>query len=166
MQMQARRSNTTSNGRYYRALRPTVFRSGHAERGGSANRSCHVGGAGENEPLKQLAALGGTYRGFTALSPAFFSNPHGAFLARRRALTQMELHIGNGIWRVDMMKCPYHDTAWHTDVLELCCCFCDSDDDISYTFGLHPKPRHRTKRWGAAILLRLLHEDCEINAQE
>mgnify|MGYP000317336682 CR=1 FL=1 len=85
---------------------------------------------------KQLAARC-TYRGFTALFPAFSSNPPGAFSARRRALPPKELQTGNGVWRVDMMKCPYHDTCAEYGCPELCRCFCDSDD-ISYT-GLHPK---------------------------
>ena len=58
-----------------------------------------------------------------------------------------ELQTGNGVWRVDMMKCPYHDTCTEYGCPELCCCFCDSDD-ISYT-GLHPKLIwHRTKTLG------------------
>ena len=48
-----------------------------------------------------------------------------------------ELQTGSGVWRVDMMKCPYHDTCAEYGCPELCRCFCDSDD-ISYT-GLHPK---------------------------
>ena len=48
-----------------------------------------------------------------------------------------ELQTGNGIWRVDMMECPYHDTCTEYGCPELCRCFCDSDD-ISYA-GLHPK---------------------------
>ena len=58
----------------------------------------------------------------------------------QRALTGFapkELQTGNGVWRVDMMKCPYHDTCAEYGCPELCRCFCDSDD-ISYT-GLHPK---------------------------
>ena len=58
----------------------------------------------------------------------------------QRALTGFapkELQVCNGIWRVDMMKCPYHDTCVAYGCPELCRCFCDSDD-ISYT-GLHPK---------------------------
>ncbi|MFQ7202889.1 L-2-amino-thiazoline-4-carboxylic acid hydrolase [Waltera sp.] len=47
------------------------------------------------------------------------------------------MQTGNGVWRVDMMKCPYHDTCTEYGCQELCRCFCDSDD-ISYT-GLHPK---------------------------
>ena len=38
---------------------------------------------------------------------------------------------------MDMVKCPYHDTCAEYGYLELCRCFCDSDD-ISYA-GLHPK---------------------------
>ena len=58
-----------------------------------------------------------------------------------------ELQVGNGIRRVDMMKCPYHDTCVAYGCPELCGCFCDSDD-ISYT-GLHPKLIwHRTKTLG------------------
>ena len=44
---------------------------------------------------------------------------------------------GHRYGRVDMMKCPYHDTCADYGCPELCRCFCDSDD-ISYT-GLHPK---------------------------
>ena len=40
------------------------------------------------------------FRGFTALSPAFLSNPHGAFSARRRALTQRSCRSATvyGVW--------------------------------------------------------------------
>ena len=48
-----------------------------------------------------------------------------------------ELQTGRGIWRIDMTKCPYHDTCVQHGCPELCPCFCDSDD-ISYA-GLHPK---------------------------
>ena len=62
-------------------------------------------------------------------------------------LAPKELQTGNGVWRVDMMKCPYHDTCTEYGCPELCRCFCDSDD-ISYT-GLHPKLIwHRTKTLG------------------
>ena len=47
---------------------------------------------------KQLAAL--LHRGFTALFPAFLSSPHGAFSARRRALTQRSCRSATvyGVW--------------------------------------------------------------------
>ena len=48
---------------------------------------------------KQLAALL-QYRGFTALFPAFSSNPPGAFSARRRALPQKNCRpvTASGVW--------------------------------------------------------------------
>ena len=58
-------------------------------------------------------------------------------LPRFTAFDLKELQVGNGIWRVDMVKCPYHDTCAEYGYPELCRCFCDSDD-ISYA-GLHPK---------------------------
>ena len=94
---------------------------------------------------KQLAALlhiPGLYR----LVPGVFVKFTRSVSARSRALTQ-RLQAGNGVWRVDMMKCPYHDTCTEYGCPELCRCFCDSDD-ISYT-GLHPKLIwHRTKTLG------------------
>ena len=41
-----------------------------------------------------------TYRGFTALFPAFLSNPPGAFSARRRALPQKNCRpvTASGVW--------------------------------------------------------------------
>ena len=41
-----------------------------------------------------------------------------------------------GVWRIDMIKCPYHDACVHYGCPELCPCFCDSDD-ITYN-DLHP----------------------------
>ena len=42
----------------------------------------------------------------------------------------------SGVWRIDMIKCPYHDACVHYGCPELCPCFCDSDD-ITYN-DLHP----------------------------
>ena len=48
---------------------------------------------------KQLVACC-TYRGFTALFPAFLSNPPGVFSARRRALPQKNCRpaTASGVW--------------------------------------------------------------------
>ena len=46
-----------------------------------------------------------------------------------------ELQTDWPIWRIDITKCPYHDTCARYGCPELCRCFCDSDD-ISYD-GLH-----------------------------
>ena len=92
---------------------------------------------------KQLAALlhiPGLYR----LVPGVFVKSTRSVFGPAAGFDSKELQVGNGIWRVDMMKCPYHDTCVAYGCPELCCCFCDSDD-ISYT-GLHPKLIwHRTK---------------------
>lgn len=85
---------------------------------------------------KQLAALlhiPGLYR----LVPGVFVKSTRSVFGPAAGFAPKELQAGNGIWRVDMMKCPYHDTCVAYGCPELCCCFCDSDD-ISYT-GLHPK---------------------------
>ena len=65
-----------------------------------------------------------------------------------------ELQTGNGVWRVDMMKCPYHDTCAEYGCPELCRCFCDSDD-ISYT-GLHP-----TLIWERTMTLGRGNDRCD-----
>ena len=145
-QMQARRSNTTSNGRYYRALRPTKPCSGSCRK----RRRCKSFTAmwsGWRERVTNSLPLCCSYRGFTALFPAFLSSPHEAVFGPVAGFDSKELQVGNGIWRVDMMKCPYHGTCVAYGCPELCRCFCDSDD-ISYT-GLHPKLIwHRTKTLG------------------
>ena len=33
-----------------------------------------------------------------------------------------KLQVGNGVWRVDMMECPYHDTCTEYGCPELCRC--------------------------------------------
>ena len=95
---------------------------------------------------KQLATLlliPGLYR----LVPGVFVKSTRSVFGPAAGFDSKELQVGNGIWRVDMMKCPYHDTCVAYGCPELCCCFCDSDD-ISYT-GLHPKLIwHRTKTLG------------------
>ena len=95
---------------------------------------------------KQLAALlhiPGLYR----LVPGVFVKSTRSVFGPAAGFDSKELQVGNGIWRVDMMKCPYHDTCVAYGCPELCCCFCDSDD-ISYA-GLHPKlVWHRTKTLG------------------
>ena len=95
---------------------------------------------------KQLAALlyiPGLYR----LVPGVFVKSTRSVFGPAAGFAPKELQTGNGVWRVDMMKCPYHDTCAEYGCPELCRCFCDSDD-ISYT-GLHPKLIwHRTKTLG------------------
>ena len=85
---------------------------------------------------KQLAALlhiPGLYR----LVPGVFVKSTRSVFGPAAGFAPKELQTGNSVWRVDMMKCPYHDTCAEYGCPELCRCFCDSDD-ISYA-GLHPK---------------------------
>ena len=85
---------------------------------------------------KQLAALlhiPGLYR----LVPGVFVKSTRSVFGPAAGFVPKELQTGNGVWRVDMMKCPYHDTCAEYGCPELCRCFCDSDD-ISYAW-LHPK---------------------------
>ena len=85
---------------------------------------------------KQLAALlhiPGLYR----LVPGVFVKSTRSVFGPAAGFAPKELQTGNGVWRVDMMECPYHDTCTEYGCPELCRCFCDSDD-ISYA-GLHPK---------------------------
>ena len=66
---------------------------------------------------------------FAAQTPKFFGISAG-FEAN-------EIRTTGGVWRIDMMRCPYHDECVRCGCPELCHCFCDSDD-ITYD-GLHPK---------------------------
>ena len=75
--------------------------------------------------------------GLYRLVPGVFVKSTRSVFGPAAGFAPKELQTGNGVWRVDMMKCPYHDTCAEYGCPELCRCFCDSDD-ISYT-GLHPK---------------------------
>ena len=82
---------------------------------------------------KQLAALlhiPGLYR----LVPGVFVKSTRSVFGPAAGFVPKELQTGNGVWRVDMMKCPYHDTCADYGCPELCRCFCDSDD-ISYSLN-------------------------------
>ena len=82
---------------------------------------------------KQLAALlhiPGLYR----LVPGVFVKSTRSVFGPAAGFAPKELQTGNGVWRVDMMECPYHDTCTEYGCPELCRCFCDSDD-ISYSLN-------------------------------
>lgn len=58
-----------------------------------------------------------------------------------------EYRIAGGVMRIDMVKCPYHESCVRYGCPELCACFCDGDD-IAYD-NMHPKLLwHRTKTLG------------------
>ncbi|MDD7672263.1 MAG: L-2-amino-thiazoline-4-carboxylic acid hydrolase [Clostridia bacterium] len=93
--------------------------------------------------IRGLMRLPGLYRRvpgiFCKQTPKLFGTAAG-FAAR-------EIQTGGGVWRIDMTRCPYHDTCVRYGCPELCPSFCDSDD-ITYD-GMHPKlVWHRTQILG------------------
>ena len=79
--------------------------------------------------------------------PAIFSRQAPRLFGEAAGFAANEIKTSLGVWRIDMIKCPYHDFCAKYGCPELCRCFCDSDD-ISYD-GLHPKLYwHRTKTLG------------------
>ena len=79
--------------------------------------------------------------------PGIFSKETPKFFGEAAGFTATEIQTTGGTWRIDIMKCPYHDACVQYGCPELCPCFCDSDD-ISYD-GLHPKlDWHRTTTLG------------------
>ena len=79
--------------------------------------------------------------------PGIFAEQTSKLFGETAGFAAREIQVSDTVWRIDMIKCPYHDTCAQYDCPELCHCFCDSDD-ISYD-GLHPKLFwHRTKTLG------------------
>lgn len=79
--------------------------------------------------------------------PGIFAKQTTKFFGAKAGFAARETYISDEIWKIDMIKCPYHDTCVKYGCPELCRCFCDSDD-ISYS-GLHSKLYwHRTKTLG------------------
>ena len=91
----------------------------------------------------KLMRLPGLYRKV----PGIFCKQTPKLFGETAGCAARELQTGGGVWRVDMIRCPYHDTCVKHGCPELCPSFCDSDD-ITYG-GLHPKLYwHRTKTLG------------------
>lgn len=58
-----------------------------------------------------------------------------------------EIMMSDGVWRIDMIKCPYHDVLKSYGCGRLCKLFCETDN-ICYA-ELHPKlVWHRSKTLG------------------
>lgn len=83
--------------------------------------------------LVSILRIPGLYR----LVPRVFMKSTRSVFGAEAGFASNEIQTGSGVWRIDMIKCPYHDITLKYGVPELCRCFCDSDD-ISYS-GLHPK---------------------------
>ncbi len=93
--------------------------------------------------LAAMLRLPGLYR----LVPGIFVKSTRTLFGPAAGFAATELKTDQGTWRIDMTRCPYHDTCVEYGCPELCPCFCDSDD-ISYV-GLHPRLIwHRTKTLG------------------
>ena len=93
--------------------------------------------------ILRLLRVPGLYR----LPPVLFSKLTPKFYGEAAGFAATEYQTSGGVWRIDMTKCPYHDTCVQHGCPELCPCFCDSDD-VTYD-NMHPKLRwHRTKTLG------------------
>ena len=93
--------------------------------------------------LVKLLRLPGLYR----LVPGIFGRSTRTTFGPAAGFAATELQTDKSIWRIDMTRCPYHDTCAAYGCPELCRCFCDCDD-VSYV-GLHPRLIwHRTKTLG------------------
>ncbi|MEF2710090.1 MAG: L-2-amino-thiazoline-4-carboxylic acid hydrolase [Oscillospiraceae bacterium] len=68
--------------------------------------------------------------------PGIFTKQTRRMFGEAAGFEAREIETTGGVWRIDMIKCPYHDACVHYGCPELCPCFCDSDD-ITYD-DLHP----------------------------
>lgn len=79
--------------------------------------------------------------------PGIFARETPKSFGTAAGFAATEIQTTGGVWRIDMTRCPYHDSCVQYGCPELCRCFCDSDD-ITYD-GLHPQlVWHRTKTLG------------------
>ena len=79
--------------------------------------------------------------------PGIFAKQTPKLFGTAAGFAATEIQVTGGVWRIDMTRCPYHDTCVQYGCPELCPSFCDSDD-ITYD-GMHPKLYwHRTKTLG------------------
>ncbi len=93
--------------------------------------------------LVGLLHLPGLYR----LVPGISARMVHKIFGEAAGFAAKEYQTAGGVMRIDMVKCPYHETCVRYGCPELCACFCDSDD-IAYD-NMHPKLLwHRTKTLG------------------
>lgn len=83
--------------------------------------------------FQRLMRIPGLYRRV----PALFAKGTRKLFGESAGFAAKELQVSGGVWRIDMVRCPYHDTCVRYGCPELCPAFCDSDD---ITYGaLHPR---------------------------
>lgn len=93
--------------------------------------------------LVGLLRLPGLYRLLPSVSVMMLHKIFG----EAAGFAAKEYRTAGGVMRIDMVKCPYHETCVRYGCPELCACFCDSDD-IAYGH-MHPKLIwYRTKTLG------------------
>lgn len=98
---------------------------------------------GEKKSFVRLLRIPGLYR----CVPALFTKGMEMFFGEKAGFEKRDIQTTGGVWRIDMLRCPYHDACVSHGCPELCTCFCDSDD-ITYD-GMHPRLIwHRTKTLG------------------
>ena len=66
--------------------------------------------------------------GFYRRVPGIFSRQTPKLFGETAGFAAREIQTDGGVWRVDMIRCPYHDECVRCGCPELCPCFCDSDD--------------------------------------
>lgn len=79
----------------------------------------------------KLMKIPGLYR----IVPKIFTKGTRKMFGTAAGFDAVEIKTDDGVWRIDMTKCPYHDTCKKYGCGELCPSFCDSDD-ITYS-NLH-----------------------------
>lgn len=72
----------------------------------------------------KLMRIPGLYRKV----PGVFSRQTPKLFGETAGFAAREIQTDGGVWRVDMIRCPYHDECVRCGCPELCPCFCDSDD--------------------------------------
>ncbi|MFR2147545.1 MAG: hypothetical protein ACLS5C_03930 [Waltera sp.] len=102
----SKESNTTSSGRYCRALRPTRPCSRSCRKRRHCKPFTAMWSGWRERAINSLPPCC-TYRALPPCSRRFRQIHPDVFTGG--GLAPKELQTGNGVWRVDMMKCPYHD---------------------------------------------------------
>ena len=93
--------------------------------------------------IEKLLRIPGLWRAV----PHLFAKGTRKMFGASAGFSAKEYKTSGGVWRVDMVKCPYHDACVRCGCPELCPCFCDGDD-ITYD-NIHRNPVwHRTKNLG------------------
>ena len=72
--------------------------------------------------LAAMLRLPGLYR----LVPGIFVKSTRTLFGPAAGFAATELKTDQGTWRIDMTRCPYHDTCVEYGCPELCPCFCGS----------------------------------------